>query len=103
MNKLNSFREQLGFQIQAYQSQAGEFYNQVQLPSDFFFQMQQHHEKLLQQYEFKIREAEVLAKVLYDQQRKVEQAQDGHHDGQQKQSFKEMKSQIYDICKFIYE
>lgn len=39
----------------------------MQVPCEFFFQLQYHHEKLLQQYDHKIEEAEILAKVVCEQ------------------------------------
>lgn len=68
MAQLTSFREQLGSQLNTYQSTQGDQYAPgITTPSEFFFQLQRHHEKLLQQYEFKIQEAEVLAKVVSEQ------------------------------------
>ena len=65
--------------------------------------MQQHHEKLLQQYDHKIEEAEILARVVCEQANKASLAQANGTDLNQGKNFKQMKAEIYDVCKLIYD
>ena len=91
--KLKQFREQLGQAIHFYQSSGDEFYNKIQTPSEFFVQMQQHHEKVLAMFEQKVKEAEAIVSALVQEGSK----------GNKPKDYKEMKKQIFEICKLIYD
>ena len=72
----------------------------MQVPSEFFYQLQLHHEKLLQQYDHKIDEAQILARVVCEQAAKASTPQ-GSIDEAKK--YKQMKAEIYEVCKLIYD
>jgi hypothetical protein len=49
--RLMQYREQLGQAIHWYQNSGQEFYNKIEVPSEFFVQLQRHHEKVIKMFE----------------------------------------------------
>ena len=64
------------------------------MPSEFFVQMQKHHEKLLGLFEVKIKEAENIVSAMVEESRKEKTPKD---------DLRQMKKKIFEVCKLIYD
>ena len=63
--------------------------------------MQKHHEQIVQMLETKIHQAEQIAEGLKDEQEK--KARENSLTHQDKKRARDLKFQIFDVCKLIYD
>ena len=66
MHKISQFSQKLEQAIHFYQSSQFEFYNEIEIPSAFFIELQYHQRKLIEKLELKVSEAQKIAQHLMD-------------------------------------
>ena len=104
LNRLNMHREQLKGQVQYYASQKHESRvgEGISVPSEYFVQLQKHHEHLIKKYDTMVNDAEVLVDSI-DNQVKRKALSKTNEEQSETQKLREMKKQIFEICQLIFD